>query len=261
MIIRPPAVAGTLYDADTQRLLAQVESWLENPAGKIIPKPPKALIVPHSGYHYSGETAASAFRLLEPVYDTIHRVVLLGTSHRDSFEGIALPGTDVFRTPLGDVKVDAHSVQILLKNQLVHELPETHRLEHSIEVQLPFLQTVLENFTLVPLIVGNCDPKALADVLNALWGSDETLIVVSTGLSRKLPYDQAVAQDATSAEQIRKCVPEFKYDQACGYSALNGFLTLAKAKQLDSKCLSLTTSADKNGKKDNVRGFGAFAFY
>ncbi len=261
MIIRPPAVAGTLYEADTQRLLAQVESWLAKGAAKQTPKPPKALIVPHSGYHYSGETAAKAFRLLEPVYDTIQRVVLLGTPHRDEFSGIALPGTDVFRTPLGDVPVDQNSIKSLLTIDNVFELPETHRQEHSIEVQLPFLQTALEHFELVPLVVGTCKVDTLAKVLNLLWGGPETLIVISTGLSRKLPYEIAVAQDEKSAESIRTYDANFKYEQACGFNSLNGFLSVAKEKALDSKCLALTTSADRNGQKENVRGFGSFVFY
>ena len=261
MIIRPPAVAGTLYEADTQRLLAQVESWLDTGTNKVIPKPPKALIVPHSGYHYSGETAAKAFRLLEPVYDSIHRVVLLGTSHRDSFNGVALPGTDVFRTPLGDITVDQHAVQKLMKSDLVKELPNTHKAEHSIEVQLPFLQTVLESFQLVPLIVGHCEAGDLASLLSDFWGGDETLFVVSTGLSRKLPFAEAVAQDEKSSERIRTLDTRFTYDQACGYNALNGFLELIKDKNLDSKRVALSNSAVVNGQKDKVRGFGAFAFY
>jgi len=261
MIIRPPAVAGTLYDADTQRLLAQIESWLEAGIGSVIPKPPKALIVPHSGYHYSGETASKAYRLLEPVYDCINRVVLLGTSHHNDLKGLALPGTDVFRTPLGDVKIDSHAVQQLLKNPNISELPEAHRIEHSIEVQLPFLQTALENFQLIPLIVGECEAQIITEVLESLWGSDETLIVISTGLSRKLPYDEAVIQDQRTSERIRFFDDSFTYQEACGYAALNGFLQTAKHKELDSKRLALTTSADMNGKKDKVRGFGAFAFY
>lgn len=261
MIIRPPAVAGTLYDADTQRLLAQVESWLNEGVAKTTPKTPKALVVPHSGYHYSGKTAAAAYRLLEPVYDSIRRVVILGNSHRDTINGFALPGVDVFKTPLGDVKVDPHAVQHLLNEPDVQELPEAHRLEHSIEVQLPFLQTVLEDFVIVPLIVGNNDPKRVAELLKPLWGAEETLIVISTGLSRKRPQSEARSQDAHSAERIRKMKIDFSYPEACGFNALNGFLYLAKEKHLDSKCLALSTSADTNGLKDRVRGFGSFAFF
>ena len=261
MNIRPPAVAGTLYEADTQRLLAQVEAWLAKGTAKQTPNPPKALVVPHSGYHYSGETAATAFRLLEPVYDTIQRVVLLGAPHRDAFSGIALPGTDIFRTPLGDVVVDKEAVDKIAQMEGVIELPEAHRQEHSIEVQLPFLQTVLENFQLVPLIVGSCKPDLLTSLLDTLWGEQETLIVISTGLSRKLPYALAVAQDEKSAQNICHQEADFKYEQACGFNALNGFLTVAKQRNLAAKCLALTTSTDKNGQKENVRGFGSFVFY
>jgi AmmeMemoRadiSam system protein B len=261
MIIRSPAVAGTLYEADTQRLLAQVESWLEDGIGKDIPKPPKALIVPHSSFHFSGQTAAKAYRLLEPVYDGIQRVVLLGTSHREKLNGIALPGTDVFRTPLGDVDVDTHAIKQLLDLPSVTELPEAHRLEHSIEVQLPFLQTALENFKLIPMIVGDCDAETIANVLESMWGGDETLIVISTGLSRKLPYQTSVEQDQKSSELIQSFHTGFTYQEACGFSALNGFLNIAKKKCLDSKQLSLTNSAEVNGQHENVRGFGSFAFY
>lgn len=261
MIVRPPAVAGTLYEADTQRLLAQVESWLDNGIGKNIPKPPKALIVPHSGYHYSGQTAAKAYRLLEPAYDAIRRVVLLGTSHHENFSGVALPGTDVFRTPLGDVKIDTQAVSTLLESDLVNELPEHHKLEHSIEVQLPFLQTALENFQLVPLVVGQCEEQELAQLLESLWGGSETLFVVSTGLSRNLPFAESMAQDEKSAQRIKNCDARFTYEQACGYSALNGFLKLVQRKGLDATQVAMTNSAVINGKKDKVRGFGSFAFY
>lgn len=261
MIVRPPAAAGTLYEADTQRLLAQVESWLDNGLGKEIPKPPKALIVPHSGYHYSGETAAKAYRLLEPVYDSIQRVVLLGTSHHANFKGVALPGTDAFRTPLGDVKIDAQAVKQLLASDMVQEIPDHHQLEHSIEVQLPFLQTALENFQLVPLVIGDCEQTELAALLEDLWGGSETLFVVSTGFSRNLPFAQAMAQDEKSAHRIRSLDARFTYEQACGFSALNGFLDLIKDKKLDSKQVAMTNSAVINGKKDKVRGFAAFAFY
>lgn len=261
MIVRPPAAAGTLYEADTQRLLAQVESWLENGLAKQIPKPPKALIVPHSGYHYSGQTAAQAYRLLEPVYDSIQRVVLLGTSHHADFQGVALPGTDAFRTPLGDVRIDAVAITQLIASPLAQEIPDHHQLEHSIEVQLPFLQTALENFQLVPLVIGQCEPEALAELLQPLWGGPETLFVVSTGFSRNLPFAEAMAQDEKSAQRINQLDARFSYQEACGYSALNGFLTLLQNKDLDSTQVAWTNSAVVNGKRDKVRGFGAFAFY
>lgn len=261
MIIRPPAVAGTLYDADTHRLLAQVEAWLNSEPGQTGPKPPKAIIVPHSNYHYSGAVAAKAYRLLDPIHDQIRRVILLGPSHRKNVRGIALPGDDIFRTPLGDVPVDRDAAERLLGQKLVTETPDAHRLEHSLEVQLPFLQTALEDFSILPLVVGDSSTEDVTNVLEALSLEDDSLVVISSGMSRHLPEDVALEHDSVTAERIRRLEPVMSYEDACGFTSINGFLQYARARGLDSKCLSLSTSALHSGHRDRVRGFGAFAFF
>ena len=261
MLIRSPAVAGTLYDADSQRLLAQIESWLADAGSQPLPRPAKALIVPHSGYPFSGATAAGAYRLLEPIYDTIKRVVILGTCHRDPTQGLWTPRCAAFRTPLGDVAVDQPACRALLEHPEVNELAVQQDMEHSIEVQLPFLQTVLEDFSLIPLLVGDCSTPVLAEILSSLWDGPETLLVISTGLSRNRPYREVIAQDQHSARRIRAFDSGFVSQEACGFNALNGFLQVAKAQGLASRQVALTTSADLNGQKEQVRGFGAFVFY
>ncbi|MEJ2042321.1 MAG: AmmeMemoRadiSam system protein B [Reinekea sp.] len=260
MNIRLPAFAGTLYEADTQRLLAQVEAWLEH-KGRLIPRPPKALVVPHSSYQYSAQTAALAYQQLDTVYDTIRRVVLLGPSHKTPLDTLALPIEDAFQTPLGTVNVDKTAIKQFCEHPMFEKNAEAHRKEHSLEVQLPFLQVALDDFQIVPIVVGNQDSPKIKETLLELWGDNETLFIISTGLSRHKPYEKVVEENQRSSERVRLYDSTFQYEQACGYNVLNAFLLLAKEKQLDSKCLGMSTSADTTGKKDRVRGFGAFAFY
>lgn len=261
MIVRKPAVAGTLYDADSGRLFAQLETWMEQGTSKPIPKQPKGLVVPHSGYVYSGKLAAEAFRTLIPYYDGIKRVVLLGRSHRERFQGIALPGADAFKTPIGAVKIDPHATQKLALFDQVFESPELHELEHSLEVQLPFLQTALDSFTLVAMMVGNVDPGYLADLLEPYWASDDTLIVVSTDLSRGLSAVEANEKDQRTSERIRFMDDQLTSEDACAFSALNGFLHLARLKGADSKRMGFGHSGQSVGRKDKVIGYGSFVFY
>jgi AmmeMemoRadiSam system protein B len=261
MNIRPPAFAGTLYEPDTQRLLAQVEAWLEDKPAHYHARAPKALIVPHSAYHYSATTAALAYHYLEAVYDKIKRVVILGPSHKCPIDSMALPNVDAFSSPLGLVKVDKVSTASLYHYAAVEQNDDAHANVHSIECQLPFLQVALDSFEIVPFVVGNCDPANVADVLRTLWGGEETLIVVSSGFSRNQPYDAVIQNDLQSARRIEQRDAHFQYSQACGYTGLNALLMVAAEKSLQSRCLGLTTSAARSGKKDRVRGFGAFVFY
>lgn len=258
MTIRSPAVAGTLYEADTQRLLVQVENWLD--AAPVITDmtTPKVLIAPHSGYHYSGEAAARAYQVLNSVHDRIRRVILLGPSHRSPTDDLILPAADAFSTPLGTVPLDKTAVEWLRRQPGVITDEQIHATEHSLEMQLPFLQTALEDFFLVPVIVGQCDPEKTANLLDALWLEDETLIVVSSGLSRKLTEHDAGVQDRATADLICAVNPSLTYHQACGYNALNGVLTWARRHQLQGHVLCLTNSAKKGGSHDNVRGYGSF---
>lgn len=258
MTIRTPAVAGTLYEADTQRLLVQMENWLESAPVNTTQSVPKVLIAPHSGFHYSGESAARAYQTLNAVYDRIRRVILLGPAHRTAVDHLVLPEDDVFATPLGQVPLDKTAVTWLRRQPGVITDNALHAPEHSLEMQLPFLQTALEDFFLVPIIVGQVEPDRVADILDALWLGDDSLIVVSTGLSRKLTQADASAQDRRTADRILALDPSLSYTEACGYSALNGALSWARRQGLRGQELQLTTSADRGGNQDSVRGFGSF---
>jgi AmmeMemoRadiSam system protein B len=261
MIIRPPAVAGTLYDADASRLFSQVETWIESGLNISLPRMPKALIVPHSGYVYSGKIAADAFSFLLPFHDQINRVVLLGRSHREQFSGVALPNADTFRTPLGDVTVDKVACETLSSSEQVTVQSELHRLEHSLEVQLPFLQAALDTFTLVPLIVGDIEPASLAQLLEPLFNDTHTLFLVSTDLSRGLSRKAALEADQYTSERIRFASDQLSHQDACAHNALNGFLYLTKTKNLDSKRISIGSSGDTVGNKDSVIGYASFVFF
>jgi AmmeMemoRadiSam system protein B len=261
MIVRPPAVAGTLYDADPGRLYSQVETWIESHLNISLPRTPKALVVPHSGYIYSGKIAADAFSLLRPFHDEINRVILLGRSHREQISGIALPNVDAFSTPIGLVNVDQKSISQLLSHNCASVAPEQHRLEHSLEVQLPFLQAALDNFTLVPIIVGDIEPATLAELLAPLTEQTGTLVVVSTDLSRGLSKQEALIADRITGEQIRSGSDQLSHKQVCSHFALNGYLHSIRTKNLDSKRISIGSSGDSIGNKNSVIGYASFVFY
>lgn len=257
--VRPPAVAGLFYPDEPHELRAVVQRYLDAaPQGG---ERPKALIVPHAGYSYSGPVAASAYSQLVGLAPPVRRVVLVGPSHRAQLHGIALPDVSAFETPLGLVPVDGPCVDQLriLPDVTVGNLP--HRAEHSLEVQLPFLQVTLGDFTLVPLAVGEVDAAAVAAVLQACWGGIDTLIVLSTDLSHFLDYDSAQSLDSTTARSIVERVSNFGGEQACGCRALNGLMQLARRRGLRVRMLDLRNSGDTSGDRARVVGYGAFALY
>lgn len=255
--IRPPAVAGTFYPGDPERLTATLSSMLTAVEVPVSDRLPKALVVPHAGYVYSGPIAASAFARLRRGREQIRRVVLLGPAHRVPLRGMALPASNVFETPLGRIPIDESAAQIA-------GLPcdaSPHAREHSLEVELPFLQTVLASFVLVPIAVGDALVDDVAKVLELLWGGPETLIVVSSDLSHYLPYARAQVVDGNTAQKIVELDSSLDYGAACGAIPVNGLLRLARRRGLVAKQLDLRTSGDTAGKKDEVVGYGAFAFY
>jgi hypothetical protein len=221
---------------------------------------PKAIIVPHAGYIYSGPIAASAYALLRSSSDRIKRVVLLGPAHRVWVNGIALPGVDFFDTPLGRIRIDADAVRQLAVLPFVQCNPATHAMEHSLEVHLPFLQTVLGDFSLIPLVVGGATPEQVAQVLETLWGGDETLIVVSSDLSHYQPYAVARATDQVTTQAILDLDNHLVGDQACGAFPVNGLLLTARRKGLQPHLLDLRNSGDTAGDKQRVVGYAAIAF-
>jgi hypothetical protein len=256
--VRKPAVAGLFYPASSAALMRTVDEYLARArsSGPV----PKALIAPHAGYIYSGPVAASAYAQLAPVRQRIRRVVLLGPSHRVPLYGLALSSAEAFLTPLGMVPVDRAAAALLADLPQVQVLDAAHAAEHSLEVHLPFLQRVLDSFELVPLVVGEATPEEVAEVLERLWGAEETLIVVSTDLSHYLPYDSARAVDGDTSHLIEHSPPvPVRSEQACGCHPLNGLLLAAYEHGLHAKLLDLRSSGDTAGPRDSVVGYGAYA--
>lgn len=258
--IRPAAVAGVFYPAQPNILASVVNTLLES-AAESFPAQPKALIVPHAGYIYSGPVAASAYAGLRRLRDVVRRVVLLGPVHRVPVRGLALPVADGFATPLGTVPIDRAAAASIAGLRQVTENAPAHALEHSLEVQLPFLQTLLVGFRLVPLAVGDASPEEIAEVLERLWGGPETLIVVSSDLSHYLPYAAARELDTVTAQAILDLRGPVEHQQACGATPVNGLLAAALRHHLQPKLLDLRNSGDTAGDRERVVGYGAFAFY
>jgi AmmeMemoRadiSam system protein B/AmmeMemoRadiSam system protein A len=259
--VRPAAVAGAFYPAQSAALRAQVRACLRDarPAGHTTP--PKALIVPHAGYVYSGPIAASAYARLTGLRERIRRVVLLGPVHRVPLRGVALPGVDAFETPLGTIAIDRDAAAALTPLPHVVVDRAAHATEHSLEVQLPFLQETLAEFTLVPLAVGDASADEVADVLQTLWGGAETLVVISSDLSHYLPYDLARRTDTASVQTMLDLSPTLDHLQACGATPVNGLLTVARRLGLRAELIDLRNSGDTAGDKGRVVGYGALAFY
>jgi hypothetical protein len=259
-IVRPSAVAGLFYPADADTLNQIIANELDHSVSSTL-LTPKALIVPHAGYVYSGAVAASAYQYLKPLRHKINRVVLIGPSHRVPFEGLAVSGADWFETPLGLVAVDRHASSNIMAIEGVHVLEHAHAREHSLEVQLPFLQYLLDDFKIVPVVAGHASPQLVAQVLESLWGGPETLIVVSSDLSHYLNYDTACEIDAETSEAIIN-LDNHLIDgyRACGSVGINGLLLYARHHQLHGQVLDLRNSGDTAGKKDSVVGYGAYLF-
>ncbi len=256
--IRLPAVAGLFYPASAAVLAHDVRAMLQ--AAQPAAHTPKALIAPHAGYAYSGPIAASAYAALAPVAARIRRVVLLGPTHRVAVRGLALPGVDAFATPLGNVSIDLEAVQAIAHLPQVSVSPEAHAMEHSLEVHLPFLQTVLTDFKLLPLAVGAASAEEVAEVLETVWGGDETLIVISSDLSHYLPYAAARTRDDATAQSILALDPLASHEQACGATPVNGLLLAARRHHLTPNLLDLRNSGDTAGPRDGVVGYASFAF-
>lgn len=256
MTVRPAAVAGMFYPADAVMLQRTVRELLAAaPPGD---SEAKAIITPHAGYPYSGPTAAHAYRLLEGRRQRIRRVVLLGPAHRVYLQGMALPSVDAFATPLGDVPIDAQGVEQALAQPGTQVSDEAHAAEHSLEVQLPFLQTVLDDFQLVPIVVGACPAGDVETVIDALWGGDETVIVVSSDLSHFHAWADARAIDARTTARIEARETTLQGEEACGACALNGLLLAAQAHGLRVRTLDVRNSGDTAGDRVRVVGYGSY---
>jgi AmmeMemoRadiSam system protein B len=259
--VRPPAVAGMFYPARAEAVRSLLRQCF---AGSVAPDPdaavPVAIVVPHAGHIYSGPIAASAYRRVEQAHDVIHRVLLLGPSHFVPFRGLALTSADRWETPIGLVPIDIDAVERLQRLPSVRVDDAPHAREHSLEVQLPFLQTVLDDFTLVPVAVGDATPEEVAPVIEAMWTDPHTLVVVSTDLSHYHRYETAIRQDAATAAAI----VDLRYadigdHDACGARPLRGLLRAVEARRLRVEQIDLRNSGDTAGDRSRVVGYGAFA--
>ena len=259
MVSRAPAVAGLFYPASPSALTDAVDRMLASAAVDARAPVPKALVVPHAGYVYSGPIAASAYARLRPAADRITRAVIVGPAHRVWVDGLVEAGADAFVTPLGSLDVDVDALAALPS---VQTSAQAHAREHSLEVQLPFVQRVLPRAKIVPLAVGHTPPEVVGRALETLWGGDETVILVSSDLSHYHPYDVARALDGETAKRIVALdSTEIPGERACGCAGINGLLWVARRKHLRAELLDLRSSGDTAGGKDEVVGYGAFAFH
>ena len=258
--IRPAAVAGMFYPDNPIVLKQTLVGLLANAKVVELSRSPKALIVPHAGYIYSGAVAASAYARLGELRGRIRRVVLLGPTHRVYVRGLALPEADRFATPLGEVQLDREGMQLLSALPQVSQSAAAHQMEHSLEVQLPFLQQVLGDFQLLPLAVGEATAAEVAEVLEKVWGGDETLIVISSDLSHFLPDALARKMDGETVNTILALNPHLNHEQACGATPVNGLLLAARKHGLHPVVLDVRNSSQTVGDPDRVVGYAAFAF-
>jgi len=254
-------VAGAFYPAAAGELEATVRGYLRDAQPASSERPPKAVIAPHAGYVYSGAVAASAYARLAACRDQIERVVLLGPAHRVALRGLAAPESDAFATPLGRVRLDLEAIERSLRLPQVVPFDAAHAPEHSLEVHLPFLQALLGDFALVPLVVGEATPLEVAEVLELLWGGPETLIVVSTDLSHYCDYETARRLDAATTRAIEALEPEaIGHEQACGRIPIQGLLLAAQRHGLHADAVDVRNSGDTAGPRDRVVGYGAYVF-
>ena len=257
---RPAAVAGMFYPDNPIELRQTLAELLANARPGAAPRTPKALIVPHAGYQYSGAVAASAYARLGDGRGRIRRVVLLGPAHRVPVRGLALPEAERFATPLGEVALDREGMRRLADLPQISASAAAHRMEHSLEVQLPFLQQVLGDFLLLPLAVGAATAAEVAEALERVWGGDETLIVISSDLSHFLPDAAARKVDAETVDAILALDPQLDHEQACGATPINGLLLAARKHGLRALKLDVRNSSDTAGDPERVVGYAAFAF-
>ncbi len=257
--VRPPAVAGTFYPAEPLRLRRMVAGFLQT---AVSTPTPKALIAPHAGYPYSGPIAGSAYAPLRDQMAAITTVILFGPAHTLAIEGVATVSYTAFETPLGQVPVQQEIVNTLCHFPQVTTVNQAHAREHGLEVQLPFLQTLFSHFAIVPVVVGRCQGEEVAELLQAVWGGRETLVVISSDLSHFYDYDTARQLDQTTAQAIVSLQPQnIGIKQACGRLPIQGLLHIAKQQGLTAELVDLRNSGDTAGSRDRVVGYGAFLFF
>lgn len=263
-LIKRPAVAGKFYPGDAKALRQMLAELFAAAAKRVAPinTCPKAIIAPHAGYIYSGATAAAGYQVLTAFADRIKHVTLLGPAHYIPVLGLACSSSDFFETPLGKLVVRPSLRSQILNLPQVKTNDSAFEKEHSLEVHLPFLQTVLNNFTILPLLVGRAEPAEIAEVIEACWGDEHSLIVISSDLSHYLSYEQAQMIDQqTSAAIVSLQVDNIDRHQACGRSPIKGLLTAAQHHNLYVKVIEQCNSGDTAGDKSRVVGYASYHFY
>lgn len=259
--IRQPAVAGSFYPRDDKELRHMLSRFLATETAA--KAEPRAIIAPHAGYVYSGPIAGTAYTALLPLRGRIHRVALFGPSHRVAFDGIAVSSADAFRTPLGEVPLDRTGVDAVLELPFVQLLDEAHEQEHGLEVHLPFLQEVLDDFQIVPMVVGNATAAQVEAAIECVTTVDENpcFIVISSDLSHYYDYAKAQELDAATSRSIEGLRPEeITHEQACGRIPIQGLLGYARKHGLHAETLDLRNSGDTAGSRAEVVGYGAYVF-
>ncbi len=256
--VRQPAVAGSFYPQGGEALKAAVDALLSQ-AQHVSRAGLVGVIAPHAGYIYSGPVAGNAFAPVASSGAQFERVLLIGPAHYVPVKGIAAPSSAAFATPLGRVELDRDAIAALTEAGLAEIDDRAHAPEHALEVELPFLQTALGQFTLVPLLVGGAEPGQVAAVIDAVL-DERTLLVVSTDLSHYLDYASAQTRDLATAKSIER----FEFDRlgpydACGFAALNGALKSARNRQWRVARLDLRNTGDTSGDRSSVVGYGAWA--
>ena len=256
---RKAVVAGQFYPQSPEQLNEQLHSFCDVAPNENIQ--PHGLIVPHAGYYYSGAVAGMAYRYLKSLSRQIKRVILLGPSHRVALRGSAVCSYDFFSTPLGKIPVARDDYLQLLEAGLVSSCDQAHLQEHSLEVQLPFLQYCLESFQIVPIVVGLCQPNNIKEILNLLQVNDSsTLVVVSSDLSHYHTYQQAQVLDNNSVRKILNYENNLHPEDACGCYAVNGFLSYAQSQNWQAQLISQANSGDISGTQKEVVGYASFIF-
>lgn len=259
---RPPAVAGLFYPENANELRRDVIGYIDACSPRATAAgPPKALIVPHAGYQYSGPVAGCAYRQLHDWSASVHHVVLIGPSHRVPLRGLAVPSVDLFATPLGDVPVNAAGRRRLLELGLVGISDVAHAAEHSLEVQLPFLQVSLEDFDILPITVGIASPEQVAQVIDAMWGGPDTLVLVSSDLSHYHTWGEARQLDAETTRAIIERRGDLPHESACGACGINALIQVANRRDLTFELLDLRNSGDTAGDRSRVVGYGSYALH
>ena len=279
MMYRLPAVAGSFYPDNpvilknmVQKMLSASENLVDSEFDNVLADKPKVIVVPHAGYLYSGSVAATAYQALKPWADSISRVVLIGPCHRVALRGISLVDPSEwqgFESPLGKVPFDQEGIEKLNKLLAIKSDNHPHYFEHSLEVQLPFLQCVLSDFKILPILVGQCEPEQVAQLLKVFLHDKETLIVVSTDMSHFHNYSQAQEIDSATNERILHLECDLEDEQACGCYPLNGLLLLAKQQGLSIHNLALFNSGDNLSPqwgrlevdKDRVVGYASYILH